>query len=231
MATPQDDDLDKKALMDQLDPTRGSGAPTSTTMPVPDPTKPAQLPAEAAAPATPARTPTQASVFQGFTPKYAMEGFDFNREQNTGKSAKDAFAYLSQQAPPPPINDKAALGKWAEQYIVPGMKDLGHDVSNVQGDKFHLKNWQGDFDVDYGRGAGAEGGALAWQVDDPTAKLSNAAYTPKANPAMNPALMAAISGGQQGTSPQDQLQQQVAALAAGETAPMDQEALLKQLQA
>ena len=113
--------------------------------------------------------PVQPSVSRGFTPKYAMEGFDFAREQNTGKSAKDAFASLSNQAPPPPLQDKAALGAWFNQYIKPGMDALGHKVSDVQGDKFRFKNWQGDYWVDYGRGAGAQGGALAWQADDANA--------------------------------------------------------------
>jgi hypothetical protein len=198
------------------------------------PTTPATTPPAAGAttPAAGATTPpaVQPSIFQGFTPKYAMEGFDFNREQNTGKSAKDAFAYLSQQAPPPPINDKAALGKWAEQYIVPGMNALGHNVSNVQGDKFHLKNWQGDFDVDYGRGAGAEGGALAWQVDDPTARLSNQAYTPQPSNA-NAALSAAIGGGQGGgTTAKDAILKEIEALIQGGASPTDNAALLEQLQ-
>jgi hypothetical protein len=223
VATPQDDDLDKDALMDQL----GDTPPTSNTMPVKE--------GEAAAATLPAvvdKPKYEASVFQGFTPKHAMEGFDFNREQNTGKSAKDAFAYLSQQAPPPPIQDKAALGNWFNQYIKPGMDALGHKVTNVEGDKFGFENWQGKFNVDYGRGAGAEGGALAWQVDDPSAVLSNQAYKPQMNPAQQAALGAAISGGggAQGSDIQDQTRQQIEALIAGNTPPMDQQALLEQLQ-
>ena len=118
------------------------------------------------------------SVFKGFTPKYAMEGFDFAREQNTGKSAKDAFAYLSNQAPPPPINNKGALGAWFKQYIEPGMNALGHKVNRSGDDWFNFSNWQGTFDVDFGRGAGADGGALAWQVDDGSAQMANGGYTP-----------------------------------------------------
>jgi hypothetical protein len=208
------------------DPNAWAGVTPATT-PTTPPAAGATPPAAGAA-TTPA--PVQPSVFQGFTPKYAMEGFNFGREQNTGKSAKDAFAYLANQAPPPPINDKAALGKWAEQYIVPGMNALGHNVSNVQGDKFHLKNWQGDFDVDYGRGAGAEGGALAWQVDDPTARLSNQAYTPQAATA-NPALAAAIGGTQGGGTAKDAVLKEIEALIAGGASPTDNAALLAQLQA
>jgi len=130
---------------------------------------------------TPAPVGTTPQTFQGFRPNHAMEGFDFNREQNTGRSAKDAFAYLANQAPPPPLNDKAALAAWFNQYIRPGMDALGHRVTEVNGDTFRFSNWQGDFTVDYGRGAGAEGGALAWQVDPGTAvQPDNPTYTPQA---------------------------------------------------
>ena len=106
--------------------------------------------------------------FQGFAPKYAMEGFDTQREQDTGKSAKDAFAYLANNAPPPPIGDKAALGAWFTQYIAPGMNALGHKVLNVVGDQVTLSNWQGTGTIDFARGAGADGGALAWQLMEGT---------------------------------------------------------------
>jgi len=121
----------------------------------------------------------QPQIFQGFTPRYAMEGFDFAREQNTGKSAKDAFAFLSNQAPPPPINNKAALGEWFKKNVAPGMDALGHKIISIDGDKFTFENWQGRFTVDFGRGAGAEGGALAWQVDDATAQMANGPYVPQ----------------------------------------------------
>lgn len=94
-----------------------------------------------------------------------FEGFDFVRPQNTQKSAKDAFADLSKKAPDAPIGDKNALGAWFSQYIQPGMDSLGHKVSSVQGDKFTYGNHEGNFTVDYGRGAGAPGGALAWMAD------------------------------------------------------------------
>lgn len=116
---------------------------------------------------------TQPSVYTGYTPKYAMEGFDFSREQNTGKSAKDAFAYLANQAPPPP-QDKAALGAWFQQYIQPGMDQLGHKVSSVTGDKFTYGNHEGTFEVDFARGADAPGGALAWQSDPINGGTANA---------------------------------------------------------
>jgi hypothetical protein len=188
-------------------------APTSNTLPV----------SGNALSVTPERTPMQASVFQGFTPKHAMEGFAFDREQNTGKSAKDAFAALANQAPPPPTQDKAALAQWFTQYIAPGMNDLGHKVSNVEGDKFRLDNWQGGFDVDYGRGAGADGGALAWQVDDGTAQMSNGAYTPQATA---PSVPMDVNG----PSAQDAIMAEVEALINGGNSQMDERALMELLQ-
>lgn len=109
----------------------------------------------------------QGTQFNGFQPKYAMEGFDTGRLQDTGKSAKDAFAWLSQQAPPPPIHDKAALQVWFQTHIQPGMDRLGHKVLEVKEDKFRFSNWQGDGQgwVDFARGSGAQGGALSWQPD------------------------------------------------------------------
>lgn len=130
-------------------------------------------------PVSPAPVAVQPQILQGFTPKYAMEGFDFRREQNTGKSAKDAFAYFANNAPPPPTNNKVALGEWFKTNIAPKMDALGHKIISVDGDKFTFENWQGRFTVDFGRGAGAEGGALAWQVDDATAQMANRPYVPQ----------------------------------------------------
>jgi len=225
MATTQDDD-DALALKESLGDSpyggRGTDAPTAGTLPVRE--------GAGAVPETPAAAAPsqwQPSVFQGFTPKHAMEGFAFDREQNTGKSAKDAFAFLSNEAPPPPIQDKAALGAWFNQYIKPGMDALGHKVTNVEGDKFGFENWQGKFNVDYGRGAGAEGGALAWQVDDPSAVMSNQAYAPQQQQG-NPALAAAIGGGDDDA--QKRLQAELDAIINGQASPVDQQALLEQLQ-
>ena len=99
-----------------------------------------------------------------------FEGFDFARPQNIQKSAKDAFADLAKRAPvAPPIQDKSALGAWFSQYIAPGMNSLGHRVLSNAGDSFRFQNHQGLFDVDFGRGAGAAGGALQWGATDPNA--------------------------------------------------------------
>ncbi len=176
-------------------------APTSHTMPIGG---------------APSVTPAKPMTFAGAAPKHAMEGFDFSREQNTGKSAKDAFAHLSNQAPPPPINDKAALAAWFSQHIRPGMDALGHNVSDVQGDKFRFKNWQGDYWVDYGRGAGADGGALAWQAEDANGPQVQGTYQPmgqRQGPVMpgQSDLMAQILDSlqdQQEPTPQELLQQQ-----------------------
>jgi hypothetical protein len=110
-----------------------------------------------------------------------FEGFDLNRAQDKNKSAKDAFADLSKAAPTAPTQDKAALGQWFGQYIRPGMDALGHKVSGVDGDKFTYGNHEGNFSVDYGRGAGAAGGALAWQAE-PADDATRARYgTPAAS--------------------------------------------------
>lgn len=153
-----------------------------------------------------------------------MEGFAFDREQNTGKSAKDAFAHLANQAPPPPLNDKAALGAWFKQHIEPGMNELGHKVTSVEGDKFGFENWQGKFNVDFGRGAGAEGGALAWQVDDPSAVLSNGAYTPQAQ-----GQAPVVPMGDTNPNTQDEIMAEIDALINGGNSQMDERALMELL--
>lgn len=116
-------------------------------------------PASAASPAAPI---VSGDPFRGVAPKYPFEGFDFEREQNPGKSAKDAFAYLANQAPPPPFEDKGALGEWFRTHIQPGMDQLGHKVLSVAGDTFTMTNWQGTGTVDFVRGAGAPGAAFHW---------------------------------------------------------------------
>lgn len=111
-----------------------------------------------------AGTPAKVSgdPYTGFSANYPFEGFNLEREQNPGKSAKDAFAYLANQAPPPPWEDKAALGEWFKTHIAPGMNELGHKILSVSGDKFTMTNWQGTGEVDFVRGAGAPGAAFQW---------------------------------------------------------------------
>ena len=121
----------------------------------------AATPAGGTAAASPAPV-VSGDPFKGFTPNYPFEGFNFEREQNPGKSAKDAFAYLANQAPPPPFEDKAALGEWFKTHIQPGMDQLDHKVLSVSGDTFTMTNWQGTGTVDFVRGAGAPGAAFHW---------------------------------------------------------------------
>ena len=94
-----------------------------------------------------------------------FEGFNFSRAQDPSTSAKDAFAYAVHHAPPPPGEDKQALEIWFEQYIRPQMEAFGHRIDWVQGDKMGFTSAQGSFTVDYLRGAGAPGWAVAWQAD------------------------------------------------------------------
>jgi hypothetical protein len=160
-----------------LSPPQVNPNPTNNTLPVRQPQSQPQT-----TPPPPSTTGVpqtwSAQVFQGFQPLQRMEGFDWKREQNIGKSAKDAFAFLSQEAAKrgqfaPLDNDtpeaKAAYAQWFNQNIAPGMNQLGHKIDWVNGDKFGFSNWQGKFNVDYGRGAGARGGALAWQAEDANA--------------------------------------------------------------
>jgi hypothetical protein len=100
----------------------------------------------------------------GSTP---FEGFDFQRAQDTGFSAKDSFAKAASAAgEPPPGLDKAALAGWFDKYIRPGMEADGHKINWVEGDKMNFTSPQGTFTVDWVRGAGADGYAFAWQVED-----------------------------------------------------------------
>ena len=154
----------------------------------------------------------------------AFEGFDFTRPQDIKKSAKDSFAHHSKLAGPAPIHDKAALGQWAQQHVVPGMNADGHGVSSVTGDKLRFKNWQGEYDVDFGRGAGADGGALAWQAEDVNAPQGDAAAIAQSgapmgvvNPAGDNSALARIMA-------------ELTAASDGEDSPAAREAMLAMLQ-
>lgn len=158
------------------------------------------------------------------TPKHAFEGFDFSRAQDVNKSAKDSFADLSNNAPPPPLNDKAALAQWFDQYIRPGMDSRGHKVSSVNGDSFSYGNHEGNFTVDYGRGAGAEGGALAWQAEAADDATRSRYGTPAGGgvPAIGNQNMAPVMPGQGS----DLMAQLMAALQAQQEQPIDPQSLL-----
>jgi hypothetical protein len=134
---------------------------------------------------------------------------------------------LSNQAPPPPLNDKNALAGWFKQYIQPGMDQLGHKINSVDGDKFNFSGWQGNFDVDYGEGAGGDRGRLSWQTtgaDDAT----NAMYAPGGQvPTYQPAQQSAgVQAPAYMPAPTDdpmaKIQAEIAALMANQSTPMEQ---------
>jgi hypothetical protein len=220
-------DDQRDAILKQLGPTPG----TNTTMPVSPsgmmPTDP--IGAITGGPATGAGKPASAiDPFTGFQPKYAMEGFDTGRLQDPNKSAKDAFAYFANQAPPPPIQDKAALGQWFEQYIRPGMDALGHKVSGVNGDSFTYGNHEGNFSVDFGRGAGAEGGALAWQASPSDDETSQRYGTPStAAPAPSPAM--SMGGPTENNDALAQIMEELNAIVRGGPSPTQRNAVLSLL--
>jgi hypothetical protein len=120
-----------------------------------------------AAAATPAGASGAAPAGAGGPGRYAMEGFNLQREQDPSFSVKDAFAAAAQNAPePPPGEDKAALGEWFKKYAQPFIEAQGHTVNWVNGDKVNITGPQGTGTTDWYRGAGAAGGALAWQPED-----------------------------------------------------------------
>ena len=121
----------------------------NTTLPIPEP-KPAAPPAT-----TPPRVP-----YTGFTPRNDYSAFNTSREQNPGASAKDAFAMLSNQAPPPPFASKTELANWFNQNVRPGMDALGHKVLSVNEDGFTYTNHEGTFFVDFAQNAGAPAGSM-----------------------------------------------------------------------
>ena len=204
-------------------------APTSNTMPV---TPPAGA-SPAAAGASPSGTP-----YTGFTPKHDYSAFDTQRQQDPSKSAKDAFAMLSNQAPPPPFQDKAALAAWFKQYIEPGMNALGHKVSEVTGDTFTYGNHEGNFAVDYAQNAGATPGSmlqrLQWGASPAGAAGAPAGPTsgggspaPGVASAAATAIRAATPAG--GNDAMAQILAEIEALQNGGTRPLDATALMQLL--
>lgn len=93
-----------------------------------------------------------------------FEGFNFDREQNVEKSAKDAFASLASAAGSVPAT-KTEAESWFNQNVKQGMESLGHKVDWVQGDKFQFSNWQGSWVVDFVRGADGPNPAFTWLAD------------------------------------------------------------------
>lgn len=93
-----------------------------------------------------------------------FEGFNFDREQNVQKSAKDAFASLAGQFGSVPAT-KSEAESWFNQNVKAGMEALGHKVNWVQGDKFQFNNWQGTWTVDFVRGADGPNPAFTWLAE------------------------------------------------------------------
>lgn len=107
---------------------------------------------------SPSTTPARTRTEQRF------EGFNFEREQNIQKSAKDAFLHLARASGEMP-SSKEEAEVWFNTHIRPEMDRLGHQIEWVRGDTFKFSNWQGTFVVDFVRGANIGGEALTWQAE------------------------------------------------------------------
>lgn len=101
---------------------------------------------------------------RGITNRGLFEGFDFDREQNVTKSAKDAFASLADRMGAVPAT-KVEAESWFNQHIRAGMEELGHKIDWVKGDKFQFTNWQGTYVVDFVRGADGPNPAFTWLAE------------------------------------------------------------------
>lgn len=108
---------------------------------------------------TPSSAPSS-TPYTGFTPRHDYSAFNTGRQQDPGTSAKDAFAMLSNQAPPPPFGDRNAFKAWMNQYVVPGMNALGHQVISVDDNGFTYANHEGTFYVDAAQNLGAAPGSM-----------------------------------------------------------------------
>ncbi|MGI8673052.1 MAG: EF-hand domain-containing protein [Luteitalea sp.] len=104
------------------------------------------------------------TLTRGVQNRQLFEGFNFDREQNIEKSAKDAFASIAGASGTVPAA-KAAAESWFNQHVKGGMEQLGHKVDWVKGDKFQFSNWQGSWVVDFVRGADGPNPAFTWLAD------------------------------------------------------------------
>lgn len=109
--------------------------------------------------ATPS-TSYDSTPYTGFKGNFDYSAFNTAREQNPGKSAKDAFAMVSNMAPPAPFSNRAALPNWFNSYVRPGFESLGNKVLSVDEDGFVYENHEGTFRVDYVQNAGAPTGSM-----------------------------------------------------------------------
>lgn len=212
-------------------------APTSNTMPVDAGAPIDRNPVDRAQP-SPAPTPAG-----GFTwnQGHDFSAFDTQRAQDPAKSAKDAFAMVSNQAPSPPFSNKAALPDWFNQNVRPGFEQLGHKVLSVDGDGFTYTNHEGTFHVDFAQNAGAAPGSmlqrLQWNAtpaDDTTrARYASGgggagAYTPRAG-GPTPAPSAPVMPPPTDQDAMARVQAEIDALMKGGSTPIEEDALRKLL--
>lgn len=102
---------------------------------------------------------------------YSYSGFDFGQDagnRDVGKSAKYAFSHLAGQAAaagaPQPM-DKAGAEAWFNQYIAPGLQQLGYEIGWVKGDKARIKTREGWDEIDFLGNAGGDNPSLTWQSE------------------------------------------------------------------
>ena len=113
-------------------------------------------PSTTTTPTTPQRVP-----YTNFTSRgNDYSAFNTGREQDPAKSAKDAYAMLTNSAPPPPFSDRAAYRAWRNQHVVPGMNALGHKVISEDENGFTYTNHEGTFYVDDAQNLGAASGTM-----------------------------------------------------------------------
>lgn len=111
------------------------------------------------------------TLSKGTLRRELFEGFNFDREQNVEKSAKDAFASIASGVGSVP-STKAEAESWFNANIKSGMEALGHKIDWVQGDKFQFTNWQGSWVVDFVRGADGPNPALSWLANPAGAQFT-----------------------------------------------------------
>jgi hypothetical protein len=115
--------------------------------------------------AAPPAAPRPLSGGGGIANQGSFTGFDFNREQDRSKSAKDTFAYYGgANAGGNAWATKDGAEDWFNQFIRPGLEDEGYKVGEVVGDTAFVhtrENPEGTW-IDFVRGADGDDPALQW---------------------------------------------------------------------